>query len=225
MECQLPLWHCSVPFPLAEVWQGRGRAQGPCWEPTLQTWQQSARPWGSLSLQPRRGSHAAISKSLCSRASSERLLYTTAPHWIQLSAASACSRALLRLRHLFPRTAHPHVGRATPALETNATTLLKNLQKCKCEFKFLSEPVLKWEDYYQHWKHRYQSLFYGKNISKNNCLQVTLFQLKYNYCIVKITKKNITESEVIQFSWQVYTKNLARILVFVYHQWSGNIWV
>lgn len=30
-------------------------------------------------------------------------------------------------------------------LETNTTTLLKNLQKCKHEFKFLLEPVSKWE--------------------------------------------------------------------------------
>lgn len=66
---------------------------------------------------------------------------------MQFSAASGCSRVILRLRNSFPQTAHPHVGRAMPALETNATTLLNNLQKCKHELKFLSKSVLKQEVY------------------------------------------------------------------------------
>lgn len=105
-------------------------------------------PHSNTSAKARRQPHdgsctdSVIRKSYFSKASSEGLLWTR--HWMMHTALSSVT---MELRNSLPQAAHPHVGRATPALQTNATTLLRNLQKCKHESKFLLEPVLKWEVY------------------------------------------------------------------------------
>lgn len=83
----------------------------------------------------------------------------------QLSAASGCSSVTLRLRSSFPQTAHPHLGTwayahpHTPALGTNATTLLKKSPEMQAGVQIPFKTSFKTRSLYQHWKHRYQSLF------------------------------------------------------------------